>query len=381
MNIKLFVLEKEISIQFTELDEFTNKYEDPEPYIYLSTNELGSNLSDFLISDEDVLDKELTNFINLVVSTKDNLLRVMSCITMNKGYFKALDNIEKSDNTFISIYKMLLLRFFVYFYYHEKYDTQLRNFENFFNLDTEKKEKLIYDLSNCKFEHEEKDYLKARLLVIKDLMIEETLTLQYEVTQLLSDNESFGTFKDYDILDNLFLKLLTYQNNTNPNDVKVSFTSNFEPAYPIKYVPNSDIPLLIVQKYEISNIFELLFLEYRESTTNNIAIKPCRYCNRFFISDGRIDKEYCDNIAPGENLPCSQIGATKLHYKEKEDDPVYTAFLTAYRRMRSRVRTNKLTKEEFTEWSQVARSKRDACYDNELDFDEFKEWLSSNKIS
>ncbi len=381
MNLKMFALEKEIIIQFTELDEFTNKYEIPEPYVYLSINELGTNLSDFLVYDENELDKNLTNFINLMFSTRDELLGFKEVITMNVGYFKSLNDIKNSNNTFISIYKMFLLRFFVFFHYHENYNNQLRYFENFFNLDTEKKEKIIHDLSNCKFEHVEKDYLKARLFVLKDVMIEQTLTLQYEVAQLLSDHVSFGQFKNYDILDNLFFKLLTYQNNSTSNNFRVPYTSSIEPAFPIYNSSKSDAPLLIVNKYDISNIFDLLFLEYRESMLNNIAIKPCRYCKRFFVSDGRIDKEYCDNIAPGENLPCSQIGATKLHYKEKEDDPVYTAFLTAYRRMRSRVRTNKLTKEEFTEWSQIARSKRDACNNNELDFEEYKNWLSSNKTS
>ncbi len=381
MNIKMFALENEIIIQFTELDEFTNKYDTPEPYVYFSINHLGSNLSDFLIYDEEELDKNLTSFINLIFSIKDDLLDFMGVITMNVGYFKAIENIKKSNNTFISIYKMLLLRFFVYFYYNGDYRNLLLNFENFFNLDTEKKDALKYNLSNCIYEREEKDFLKARLLVLKDVMIEETLSLQDSVTQLLSDYSNFGSFKKYDIMDNLFLKLITYQSEINTRNVKVSFTSSFEPAFPKTRFSTDNIPLVIAHKYDITCIFDLLFLEYRESLTNNISIKPCRYCKRFFVSDGRIDKEYCDNIAPGENLPCSQIGATKLHYKEKEDDPVYTAFLTAYRRMRSRVRTGKLTKEDFTEWSQVARTKRDACNNNELNFDEYKEWLSSNKIS
>ncbi len=114
-----------------------------------------------------------------------------------------------------------------------------------------------------------------------------------------------------------------------------------------------------------------------ETFKQGLVIKPCKYCKRLFSPEGRSDIEYCDRIADGETKPCNQIGAVKLHYKDKENDVIHKEFLTAYRRMSSRVRKDKMTKDEFIEWSKIARKKRDECYDGKLELGEFKKWLGN----
>ncbi len=374
---KLFTSHDKIFIQLPDfLDLPTATNQNPELNRYYS-NDLGQNLSDFLIFEQEELNEMLAEFLELAVSV------VLELPTNPYASTKIVLDADETKNTFVLVFKLHIFQFLVSMAFQENPEGILNYIEAFYALDMYKQDDLYTKLSKADRSKGNIVFYKYLATVIKDLIVRETINMQTFINNELKETEHNSHYLNDIIIAKLFKISYAFDWDSMGSSHGTHFITEFAPAFTKKKdlgnVP--EIELVMVQKYFFNNLFSLVYLEYYEATRCNIEIKPCRYCKRLFIPEGRSDKEYCDNIAPGENLPCSQIGATKLHYKEKEDDPVYTAFLTAYRRMRSRVRTNKLTKEEFTEWSQVARSKRDACYDNELDFDEFKEWLSSNKIS
>jgi hypothetical protein len=70
-----------------------------------------------------------------------------------------------------------------------------------------------------------------------------------------------------------------------------------------------------------------------------------------------------------------------LRYKKKiAENPILEAHKKAYRRFNSRVRTKKMTQNEFRMWSDEAAGKRDACLAGELSFEEFVVWLEQGRM-
>lgn len=152
------------------------------------------------------------------------------------------------------------------------------------------------------------------------------------------------------------LDYMRKQKGQKPYYTENSFSSQFVPNKKIPQdevtieevktiIKNKDID--IVNMYNIDSIDDLIRFELLNVITNNVVIKKCKYCNRYFVPKGRSDSEYCDRISKGETRPCNEIGAVKLHEASKADDKVYQAYLKAYRRMNSHARQKKISQNKF----------------------------------
>ena len=108
---------------------------------------------------------------------------------------------------------------------------------------------------------------------------------------------------------------------------------------------------------------------------NITELKICRHCNLPFIPKGRADSAYCDRIANGETKPCNEIGALNVFKSNHENDEIFKAYQKSYRRMDSRKRMKTISPEEFKAWSKQARGLRKDCYNGELSFENYVDWL------
>ena len=141
-------------------------------------------------------------------------------------------------------------------------------------------------------------------------------------------------------------------------------------------VENSEI----VELYEINSIQDLFRFEFIKMIENNVFIKKCKNCERFFIPRKRADVEYCERIFGDCGRKCSEIGATLRYEQKVAGNPILTAYKKAYRRLHSRVRSKKVTQSEFLKWSEEAGRKRDECLAGVLGFEEFSEWLDVGRV-
>jgi len=139
-------------------------------------------------------------------------------------------------------------------------------------------------------------------------------------------------------------------------------------------------PPEIVELYEIDSIGDLFRFEFMKMIEQDIFIKKCKNCERFFIPKRRADAEYCERLFGTARRKCSEIGATLRYEKKVAGNPILEAHKKAYRRFNSRTRTKKMTQGEFLQWSEQAAQKRDACLRGELSFDEFVAWLEQGRI-
>ena len=137
---------------------------------------------------------------------------------------------------------------------------------------------------------------------------------------------------------------------------------------------------VIVELYEINNIQDLFCFEFVKMIEQDIFIKKCKNCGRFFIPRRRADAEYCERLYGETGRKCSEIGATLRYERKVAENPILEAHKKAYRRFHSRVRAKKMTQNEFRLWSDEAIKKRDECIAGALSFEEFVAWLEQGRV-
>ena len=136
--------------------------------------------------------------------------------------------------------------------------------------------------------------------------------------------------------------------------------------------------LKILETYHAKNIQEALHLSFMKMVANNVLVKKCKCCGKYFIPKGRPDTEYCDRAAPNSNKTCSEIGAGKIYKEKLRSNPILQTFQKEYKKQNARVRAKRITQNEFFEWSESARSLRDEAVKNDMDIEQFK--TSLNKL-
>jgi hypothetical protein len=152
-----------------------------------------------------------------------------------------------------------------------------------------------------------------------------------------------------------------------------------------KHIPNTlkaleKIELTMLEVYKVKSIEEALYISFIKMVTNNIMVKKCKCCKKFFIPGGRSDTEYCDRLAPESSKTCREIGAIKKYHKKSNDNPIMKEFQKEYKKMNSRVRIKKITQNQFYDWSEKARSFRDRAVKENMEIDLFIKQLKEMEV-
>ncbi len=120
------------------------------------------------------------------------------------------------------------------------------------------------------------------------------------------------------------------------------------------------------------------FLLYRY-LQENLHMRKCKYCGRWFATHGRTKLEYCDRLIENSTKTCREMGSLRLYEQRQMEDPAIREYKRSYKTHNARIRYGLMTREEFTAWSVEAREKRDKCSAGELPLEEFIAWLNSDK--
>ena len=311
----------------------------------------GFFLPDFLRFD---LDK-VSDLFDTVITTALNMK-----IEDDRSIFNETVNKIAGINPYLYFYANMLIGL-LYSLSLGKFDDMGYIFENIPNiteLDDKYEKKLADDEKNIDdilLSYYPGDYLDARTFENKKLLLKSVNTILYIKE---------GILNDIAIKRDVIRELLSgdYSNFTKRDfSVSIAIKDN-EP----------------VEIYTINNILDIVLFEHVKILSLNIRIKICAYCGNYFASYGRSDTIYCSYIVPETNKTCSDSGAQKK-FKEKTNNPVYEHFNRAYKRNNAKLRSGKIDKEEFTNWAEEARQKRDACLNEELELSDFIDWLGNKK--
>ena len=128
--------------------------------------------------------------------------------------------------------------------------------------------------------------------------------------------------------------------------------------------------------YCIRDFSNLLELEVHRMVIDEIRIKRCKNCRRYFLPE-RSNQDYCSRLAPNSKSKlCSEIGRFLVHGKKaKESDPAYALFIKAYRARLEKIRRGTLTRDSYDRWRVEAKEKLEQTRQKQMTLDEFEEWL------
>lgn len=150
---------------------------------------------------------------------------------------------------------------------------------------------------------------------------------------------------------------------------------------------DSDHPVSMWQYFAIQSLEEMLYLELMEMVKRGVRIKRCGLCDRYFVLADKRKRDYCDRIYKNGRT-CKQIGAKQRFNKDVEDDVFLQEFLRIYNRMYSRYyrmdawdsdrQTNKMSKDEFKIWTELASKARLAYKRGEISGEEMVKQISED---
>lgn len=122
-------------------------------------------------------------------------------------------------------------------------------------------------------------------------------------------------------------------------------------------------------------VYDLIDYHLRECVKREVKMRRCKNCGRLFAVTGHGGTEYCDRPADDKGRTCKEIGAFRVWEKSKSTDEAFKVFRREYKKRFAWIKAGRITKDEFYDWSERAREKRDECDTGEVTLEEFEAWL------
>ena len=145
-------------------------------------------------------------------------------------------------------------------------------------------------------------------------------------------------------------------------------------------IKNESFAMTYVDTLESSSLTDVVYFLIGRCLHDEIRMKKCKYCGRYFAVTDNFGAEYCNRLIDGSTKTCREIGSVRLYEQRILVDPIMQAYKRSYKTHNARIRYGYSTKEEFTAWSKEARAMRDKCIAGEITLDEFTAWLDSDKM-
>ena len=126
------------------------------------------------------------------------------------------------------------------------------------------------------------------------------------------------------------------------------------------------------------SIRDMIDYSLRSCVEQDITVRRCKNCGRWFPQTGRVSAEYCERpVAPGQQT-CREMGAFQQWTKKQSDDPVFKIYRKEYKRRFAWIRAGRISDTDFYAWSEKAREMKKKCDQKVIRLEEFQEWLKNS---
>ena len=170
------------------------------------------------------------------------------------------------------------------------------------------------------------------------------------------------------------------------NKTKITFSA-FEWINHIPFATREDKTQEIAPKVNINSpyyiectdIIQNLIIELAElSCTNNIEIKKCKNCGKFFVPENRSDEIYCSNIFENGKT-CKEIGHFKVLQKEMKQNDDLRIYRNVYQKLLLRTRRNPNNTEyarDFELFKYHNNELKEKVSNGQMTQEEYMKWLN-----
>ena len=114
----------------------------------------------------------------------------------------------------------------------------------------------------------------------------------------------------------------------------------------------------------------------------NLPIKTCQICGRYFVPTFRQNEIYCDLPNVDGSATCREKGATINYKKNLESVPALGLYRKMYQQkvmVVYRNKEDKKIKKDFDKWKKEAQAKIKLFKQGKLDEDTLYKWMEENK--
>ena len=114
---------------------------------------------------------------------------------------------------------------------------------------------------------------------------------------------------------------------------------------------------------------------------NNIPIKICKNCRKYFIPENRISSVYCNRIFEN-NKTCREVGAINAYNEKLKKDEVnllYRRTLSAKKMLANRNPDIPIYLEKYEKWKKEANKFKQDVKNGTKTEEEFKQWIEETK--
>ena len=171
--------------------------------------------------------------------------------------------------------------------------------------------------------------------------------------------------------EDLKLKLNNYGDFSN-----ISITTEESAQEIAKYVDNDK---LSPYYFSCNNIIQSFIVELFEiATTENIDIKRCKNCGKYFVPDSRSNEIYCNNIYEN-NKTCKEVGHFRTQQRLMKEDDDLRIYRNVYQKLLLRTRRNpdnEQYEKEFQQFKEKNIELREKINNGEITQEKYMEWLN-----
>lgn len=135
-------------------------------------------------------------------------------------------------------------------------------------------------------------------------------------------------------------------------------------------------------KYKSRYLSNICFLVLSDIISNNISIKSCKHCSRYFIPVSREAEIYCDLPHSGTKTTCRDTGARITYAKNIQEVEGLLLYRRTYQRRLMELSRNPDTteaeREKFKDWRKSAQAKIKEFKADKITEDELNKWMKEN---
>lgn len=190
------------------------------------------------------------------------------------------------------------------------------------------------------------------------------------IAYTIKDNDLYTYLKDLEIILDDYINI--------HNNYKEDTLSNL-----IKEINNKNQKLELHNVYTSERLTSILFAVLDQIIRHeNIQIKTCLNCGRYFIPTYRQNEIYCDLPNVDKSPTCREKGANEQYKRNLENNKTQALYRRIYRQkfmIAQRNKESKTIQKEFTQWKREAKDRMNMLKKEKLTEDEVYKWLVENK--
>ena len=183
-------------------------------------------------------------------------------------------------------------------------------------------------------------------------------------------NDIYTYFQDVKVILDNYINIHNHHHNKSIEEL-------------IKGIEDNDPNLELHNVYKSTSLRGMCFTVLDQIVRQeNLTIKTCQNCGRYFIPTFRQNEIYCDLKNVDGSATCRDKGASETYKKSLENTPALLLYRRTYQQKVMTVyrnKENKQLKKTFESWKKEAQAKIKLFKQGKLDEDTLYNWMMENK--